>query len=302
MPQPRGLNFADGASRTALKVQANFSYNRHLTTRNLTAYNPMTHLQTAIQAAHAAGDVLRKKFTQARATTSKGFRDIVTDADVAAQDACLSVITTYFPTHHILAEEGRHDLDLNASTPTWIIDPLDGTSNYARQVPLFAVCVALAQNGQLQVGVVYDPLREELFYAERGAGAFGQVAGGAAERLQVSAVSDLGEAAVAMGFPRDPATRTLANQLDARMGAACQGLRGLGSAGLHLAYVAAGRLEACYHLALQPWDIAAGALLITEAGGSLTMLNGAAWHLGEGRVLASNGQLHSSLVQALAWE
>lgn len=260
----------------------------------------MTPLQTALHASHAAGEVLRQKFTQTRATTSKGFRDIVTDADVAAQEACLKIITAQFPAHAILAEEGRHDFDLNSATPTWIIDPLDGTSNYARQVPLFAVCVALAQGGQLQVGVVYDPLRDELFYAERGTGAFGQMAGGPAERLQVSAVNDLGEAAVAMGFPRDPATRVLANQLDARMGAACQGLRGLGSAGLHLAYVAAGRVEACYHLALQPWDIAAGALLITEAGGQLSNLAGDPWHLNEGRILASNSRLHTALVETLA--
>lgn len=261
----------------------------------------MTLLQTAIQAAHTAGEVLREKFTHTRATTSKGFRDIVTDADVAAQEACLHVIKAQFPSHLILAEEGRHDLDLHSDTLTWIIDPLDGTSNYARQLPLFAVCVALAQSGQLQVGVVYDPLREELFYAEKGAGAFVQTASGPAERLQVSTMSELAEASVAMGFPRDPDMRTRANQLDARMGAACQGLRGFGSAGLHLAYVAAGRLEACYHLTLQPWDIAAGALLVTEAGGQISALDGAVWGLGEGRVLASNGLLHSALVETLAW-
>lgn len=262
----------------------------------------MTLLSTAIQAAQIAGEVLREKFTHARATTSKGFRDIVTDADVAAQEACVRLITTQFPSHHVLAEEGRHDLDLNSATPTWIIDPLDGTSNYARQLPLFAVCVALAQSGQLQVGVVYDPLREELFYTERGAGAFVQTAGGVAERLQVSGLSELAEASVAMGFPRDPDMRTRANQLDARMGAACQSLRGFGSAGLHLAYVAAGRLEACYHLTLQPWDIAAGALLVIEAGGQVSALDGAVWRLGEGRVLASNGLLHANLVETLTWK
>src|SRR3972149_10765159 len=129
-------------------------------------------LQTAIRAAATAGNIPRRKLPQAREVQSKGWRDIVTDADFAANNAITRVLAARFPRHAIFSEEGRHDVDLSAPTPTWVIDPLDGTTNYAHQFPSFAVSIALVERGETRMGVVHDPLRRDTFYAEVGRGAF----------------------------------------------------------------------------------------------------------------------------------
>ncbi len=256
-------------------------------------------LQTALHAAVTAGNILRRKFKEPREIHSKGWRDIVTDADFAAQQAILRILTRQFPRHAILSEEGRHDVDLNSATPTWVIDPLDGTTNYSRQFPAWCVSIALTRAGEAQLGVIHDPLARETYYAEKRHGAFVRAGGGRARRLRVSAVTDLGEALVGVDWARDPAVRDSVVAALARVAAECRTVRAIGSAALGLAYLACGRLDGYYHLSLQPWDVAAGALLVTEAGGRITSQAGGAWRLGEPRVVASNNALHGALVEAL---
>lgn len=257
-------------------------------------------LTTAIEAAQAAGDVLRRKFSQTREVQSKGLRDIVTDADFAAQRVILDVIATRFPDHAILSEEGRHDIDLEAPGLTWIIDPLDGTTNYSRRFPCFSVSIGLAARGELLAGVVYDPLRRETFFAEKGQGAFVRGEREPPLPLQVSQICDLADAIIGVDWPRDPAAREKVVKAAGRVGAAGRTLRSLGTAALALAQLAAGGLDAYYHLTLFPWDVAAGALLIQEAGGQLSTPAGAHWRLDGLGVVASNGHLHAALLEALA--
>lgn len=264
------------------------------------ASNP-SPLNVALAAAQRAGDVLRRALTRTRQVQSKGFRDMVTDADLAAQDVIVRELTTAFPGYSVLSEENPRVVDWADPTPTWVIDPLDGTSNFVRQIPIFGVSIGLVAAGEVHLGVIHDPLRGESFFAERGGGAFRRSGRGRAKRVQVSVLDDLADAAIGMGWPRDPALRQRVNDATARVGAACQTLRATGSAALGFAYVACGRFDGLYHLALQPWDVAAGALLVVEAGGRLTLPNGGEWRLGEGQVVASNGVLHSALVETLAW-
>ncbi len=256
-------------------------------------------LETAIEAAIAAGDVLRDKWPQARVVTYKGRRDIVTDADLAAQAVISALIGERFPDHAVLAEEGRHDADLRGPRPLWIVDPLDGTTNYARRYPGFSVAIGVAQAGQMLVGVTHDPLRHETFYAERGQGAFVQPVGLAPRPLRVSATTELDQAVVGLDWARDPEVRARVMQALGRVGVAGRTVRALGSAALGLAYVAAGWQDAYFHLSVQPWDVAAGWLLITEAGGQVTQPGGGAWDLGAAGLAASNGALHAAFIEAL---
>jgi len=258
-----------------------------------------TPLQTALEAATAAGDLLRRTFTHTREVKSKGWRDIVTDADFAAQHAITDLIAACFPSHAILSEEGRHDTDLTAPVPTWVIDPLDGTTNYARQFPSFSVSIALVHLSEIQLGVIHDPLRRETFFAEKGWGAFVQDED-EPRPLRVSEVTDMGEALIGLDWARDPALRQRVVGALGRVSAECRTVRAVGSAALGLAYLAAGRLDGYYHLALQPWDVAAGALIVQEAGGQISAPDGSAWHLGLGQVVASNRLLHAALLRTLA--
>lgn len=261
-----------------------------------------TPLRAALEAATAAGDVLRRKFPQAREVQSKGWRDIVTDADFAAQHAITDLLVARFPDYGLLSEEGQHDANLAAPLPTWVIDPLDGTTNYARQFPSFSVAIALAHHDELHLGVIHDPLRRETFFAERGRGAFvrREAEPDAPLPLRVSEVADIGDALVGVDWARDPAARQRVVDALERVAAECRTVRSVGSAALGLAYLAAGRLDGYYHLALKLWDVAAGALIVTEAGGKLSAPDATAWRLGMEQLVASNGVLHAALLRALA--
>ncbi len=260
----------------------------------------MSLLQTALDAAHAAGEVLLARWPEARAVTVKGLRDIVTDADVAAQQAIGDLIAARFPGHAVLAEEGLHAADLHAAGPVWIVDPLDGTTNYARRFPGFCVAVAVAEAGQVVAAVTHDPLRPMTFYAERGQGAFVQRPGQPPQPLRVSDTDDLAEALVGLDWAREPATRARVLETLGRVAPACRTVRAGGSTALGLAYVAAGWLDAYYNLSPQPWDVAAGWLLVTEAGGQVTTPGGGAYGLGAGGLAASNGVLHTAVMAELA--
>ena len=257
-------------------------------------------LHSALTAARAAGEILRDKFLHPHEIQFKGWRDIVTDADFAAQKTALDILARDFPAYAVLSEEGRHDIDLAAPVPTWVIDPLDGTVNYSRQFPVFSVAIGLVHHGEIQLGVIHDPLQNETFFAEKGRGAFLQRGADEPQSMQVSNINDMGEAIVGVDWSRDPGVRRKVIEALHRVGAEARTIRAIGSAALGLAYTAAGRLDGYYHLALQPWDVAAGAVIITEAGGQVSKPDGRAWALGNPQLVASNGVLHAALVKTLA--
>jgi fructose-1,6-bisphosphatase/inositol monophosphatase family enzyme len=258
-------------------------------------------LDTALEAAHVAGALLRRKFRQTRDIRYKGPRDIVTDADEAAQAAIRDLIAARFPRHAFLGEEGRHTLDLLAAGPTWVVDPLDGTSNYARQFPFFCVSIGLSVDGRPQAGVIYDPIRNETYWAVRGQGAFIQRGHGRPGPMRASAITDMSEALIGVDWSRDAQLRAQVIAGAARVGELCRTIRATGSAALGLAYIAAGWLDGYVNLALAPWDVAAGSLIIEEAGGLITTATGTPWSLGEPAVAASNGSLHNAFIEALGF-
>jgi len=252
----------------------------------------MNLLDTAIEAARAAGQEIVKRLPQERDVRSKGFRDLVTDADLAAQEALVSIIHSRFPGHGILSEEGLQP-GRDAET-TWVLDPLDGTTNYAHHYPCFSVSIGVVRGDEPVAGVVYDPLNEHVFCAERGAGA---AMNGA--RLRVSQTDQLIHSLVSLDFAREPHLR--AEQMAAMTNCSkhIHTFRSLGSAALSLCYVGAGWLDAYFHWTLCPWDVAAGSLILLEAGGAITDVTGAPWHYAMPRCLATNGVLHAAFVEAL---
>lgn len=250
-------------------------------------------LEIAIQAARAAGHILVERLPARREVRLKGLRDIVTDADLAAEEAVVQTIRAHFPDHALLTEEGGES---DGGAPyVWVVDPLDGTTNYSRRFPTFSVSIGLLHQGQLTAGVVYDPLREHLFAVERGRGA--SLNG---EPLRVSQVDLVGDAVVSLDWSRSQANR---REIVARLGRiapACGTVRGMGSAALGLCYVAAGWTDAYFNVGMKPWDMAAGLLLIQEAGGRVTDIEGRPWQPWIENVLVSNGQLHQTLLDLMA--
>lgn len=204
-----------------------------------------------------------------------------------------STLLGAFPTHTILAEEGgvRGGTD---SRYRWIVDPLDGTTNYAHGFPFFCVSIGLEVDGRLVLGVVYAPSLDELFVAEAGRGASVDN-----RPIQVSAIGELDQALLATGFPYDRAEFSRALRSFEVMSRQSQAVRRAGSAALDLCYVAAGRLDGYWEHSVRPWDVAAGALIVLEAGGAVSATDGAPFNVDAGQVLASNGSLHAPMVAAL---
>ncbi len=252
-------------------------------------------LQTAIQAAQEAGRILVERLPDERQVRVKGLRDIVTDADLAAEQAIVQAIRARYPDHALLTEEGGESA--GQAPYVWVVDPLDGTTNYSRRMPIFSVSIGLLHQGQLALGVVYDPLREHLFAAQRGRGATLN-----GELLRVSSMDQVGSAVVALDWAHSHADRRDILARLGRIAPACGTLRGLGSAALGLCYVAAGWIEAYFHVGIKPWDIAAGLLLIQEAGGRVTDLEGVPWQPWGQRLLVSNGRVHDALLELMAGE
>jgi len=249
----------------------------------------------AIHAALEAGTFLRRSFdTPREISTKEGIHDVVTECDKSAEEMILSSLSKRFPSHGFLAEEsGKKN---SSAEIVWVIDPLDGTANFARGVPVFSISIAAAKEKNILSGVVYQPITQELFVAEKGKGAYLN-----GKPLYVSKKSRLKEAMVATGFPHDvegnPGHCIEAFAKVAHLGAA---LRRLGSAAIDLAYVAAGRFDAFFEVVLQPWDIAAGKLLVEEAGGRVTRYDGSLHPLfSKETLLATNGLLHQELIDAL---
>ena len=248
-------------------------------------------IDAVIEVARLAGDVLRQGFRTAQAIEEKGrASDLVTDTDRAAERAIRTFLSGRFPTHALWGEEEGRSGSPSAEW-TWIFDPLDGTTSFAHGLPFFSTCIALLRQGEVVAGVVYEPLRDELFAAERGAGATLN-----GERLRVTETADLSRALLATGFPyriAENPNKTL--EVFAAVVPHARGIRRMGSAGLDLAYVAAGRMDGYWETLLQPWDCAAGALLVREAGGRTTDFSGAPHDIHGLETLATNGGIHEVL-------
>lgn len=249
-------------------------------------------LAVAAEAARRAGAIQRERYRTEFSVRHKGALDLVTEVDLACEGAIRETLARLAPGTAVLGEEQG----LTGSGPDrWIVDPLDGTTNYAHGFPVFCVSIAWEVGGRPTAGVVYDPLRDELFAAEEGKGATCN-----GTPLRVSDEASLGRALLATGFPYDRGTNPR-NNLDAfaRLTLATQGVRRAGAAALDLAYVAAGRLDGFWELGLKPWDVAAGILLVTEAGGAVTGTDGGTFTPYDRDVAATNGPLHRPLLAAL---
>jgi myo-inositol-1(or 4)-monophosphatase len=240
-----------------------------------------------------AGRYLKNNLGRRVEASYKGAVDLVTPFDLGAQEIVVGRLSGAFPSHGFLAEEGL--ARPGTSDCRWIIDPLDGTTNFAHGLPIFSVSAALECAGRLTLGLVYDPMRDELFRAEAGRGA---TLNGVPVR--VSAVSELGRSLLATGFPYDVRS-SIVNNLDhwGRFIVRAQAIRRCGSAALDLCYVACGRFDGFWELKLKPWDVAAGALMVGEAGGRISDFEGGPFTLDAPGVVATNGRIHEPIIEVL---
>ena len=251
------------------------------------------YLATAIEAALAAGRIHRQYFRQNPEVQKKGPIDLVTGADVAAEREFRALIAARFPDHSVLGEEGASGAPAVSQTRCrWIVDPLDGTTNFAHGLALFCVSIGFEVDGTIELGVVYDPIADELFTAERGGGA--RLNG---QPIHVSNRATLLDGLLCTGFPysiRERPQRQV--EVFAAFLGRARAVRRLGSAALDLCYVAAGRFDAFWELQLHPWDMAAGALIVSEAGGRVTNYFNQPIDLFGGQIVVSNGWLHEDML------
>lgn len=255
--------------------------------------NRQIYLDAAVEAALIAGAFQRYRFASQLAIDMKGDKNLVTEVDRESERLIVACLKAKFPEHNIVAEEGEYPQ--GHSPFRWIIDPLDGTTNYAHGFPWFCVSIALEGAGELLAGVVYNPLQEELFTATKGGGAYLN-----GHRLQVSSRAPLRDTLLATGFPYDCATDPANNFADfIAFQKAARGIRRAGAAALDLAGVASGRLDGFWELKLKAWDVAAGVLLVREAGGTVSTFDGSTYDIFNDRIVASNGLIHKEMVAML---
>ena len=263
--------------------------------RRCTAPHLADLLTGAAEAALAAGAILKELYGKPHRVTHKGAIDLVTEADVAAEQAIIGHLRPAFPDTGFLAEESSRLPAAMPAAPTWIIDPLDGTTNFAHHFPWFATSIGYSEGGAIRAGVIYQPLLDELFVAAQGAGAWLN-----GEPIRVSAAATLSQALLATGFPYN-----IREKVGEVMGALTailpetQGVRRAGAAALDLAYVACGRLDGFWEINLKPWDTAAGVVLIEEAGGRVSDFTGGAHSPLASEIVASNGLVHDTLIGLL---
>lgn len=259
----------------------------------------------AINTASKAGEWIMSKLGDFNNLQLKSsVHDLVTEVDKGAEKMIRNLIQTHFPHHEILGEEGvepgpdasRKALEqVSHAEYLWIVDPLDGTTNFVHGFPFFSVSIALAHKGEVIVGVVYNPVHNELYVAEKGKGAYLK-----GKRMQVSSELTLDQSLIATGLSADRSHAMPVNMQGIQaMGPKVRNIRLAGSAALHMAYVAAGRLSGFWEIGLNSWDMAAGAILITESGGKVTDTLGNPYNLNVRHVLASNGHIHDELVREL---
>lgn len=255
-----------------------------------------TILKVAGQAALASGKIIKELYGKPHQIRHKGAIDLVTEADVASEKAILEIISTAFPDHTILAEESKSNYSNAPQGPTWIIDPLDGTTNFAHSFPFFGVSIGYSKGIEPLAGVIFCPIQNELFCSIKGKGAWLN-----GEQVSVTPEKELQKSLIGTGFPYDvhgtleQVTRAMHKVLPQ-----VQDLRRAGAAALDLAYVACGRLDGFWEMNLKPWDTAAGALLVTEAGGQLSTFSGKPFSPFFPEIIASNSHIHKQLVELLS--
>ena len=247
---------------------------------------------TAQRAAKSAGSTIRRMSNQQSVVDFKQTRDMVTNVDRAAEQIIIDIIQAKFPQHSILAEE-RGEIHQPDSDFEWIIDPLDGTTNFVHRFPAYCVSVGVAYRGEMVVGAIYDPLRDELFCAKKGSGAFLN-----GRAIHVSDTNELGKSLLATGFPYiNDELFELNMRIWVNLYGQTQGLRRAGSAALDLANVACGRLDGFWEFSLKQWDMAAGTLLIQEAGGVVTGICGKPFNIGTvPHIIAGNDEIHEAML------
>ena len=249
--------------------------------------------RVALNAVKEGGAVLIQHFGKVKSIDYKGEINLVTEVDLQSEQKIVSIIKDKYPDHSILAEETG---DSGGSSPfKWIIDPLDGTTNYAHSYPCLCVSLAIEYEGEVIYGAVYDPMREEVFTAEKGNGAYvnGKI-------IKVSSTQELNHSLLCTGFPYDVRDDIESNILNFRnFLMKSQAVRRDGSAALDLCYVAAGRFDGFWEQKLFPWDVAAGSLLITEAGGKLSNFKGEKFNIYDTEIVASNGIIHHQIIETL---
>jgi len=252
-------------------------------------------LNFVIQTARDAGRILAERLGRALEVSNKGDIDLVTESDLASEKLIIDRIKSHYPRHAILAEESGDAASMETSSEwKWIIDPLDGTTNYAHGYPCFCVSIGVERAGRIELGVVYDPLRDEVFAAERGEGATLNE-----RRIRVSRVEELNRALLCTGFPYDVRERPHFARHFSNFTMQAQAVRRDGSAALDLAYVAAGRFDGFWEDGLSPWDVAAGSLLVEEASGRVSNFRGLPLDIYSPQVLVSNGAVHDAMISVL---
>ena len=251
--------------------------------------------RTAIKAAKEAAKIILHYYSEnVNAISKTNTCDLVTKADIESENKIISIIKNKFPNHSILTEESGEEI--HKSDYCWVIDPLDGTNNFYHKFPMFCVSIALYKKGKPLIGVVFDPLKKEFFYAEKNEGAYLND-----KKINVSSVRSLNKALLVLGFyyERGLLMRKSLGQMKKFFYENVHGIRRTGSAALDLCYTACGRFDGYWELTLNPWDYAAGSLILTEAGGRITDVQGKRYHLKMENVAASNGKIHKHMIKIL---
>lgn len=264
----------------------------------------LSYLDVAVDIAREAGKMIKSKLDTDFVTEEKSSSfDVVTEIDKASEKLIRDRLREAFPDHKFLGEEEsfQHETSLADRLAAaaeddfvWIVDPIDGTSNFVQRIPGFTVSIALACKGELTVGVIYDPCRDDMYYAEKSKGAFLN-----GKPIRVAETDGLSRSVVSTGFPSDPQMREAVFDSLREIGSQSRTVRALGSAACHLAYVAAGKLHAFWEYGLNAWDIAAGVLLIQEAGGTVSDAQGNPYSLATKHIVGSNKGIHESLIAVL---
>ena len=256
----------------------------------------MNYFDTAVKAAREAGQVLIDNLGKVKEIEFKAKNDLVTEIDLLSEHLIVDIIKSDFPDHSVLAEEGGQMEDV--SDYRWLIDPLDGTMNYAHAYSFFSISIALEHNGEVILGVVYNPLRDEMFSAETGKGSYLN-----GDPIKPSNTDELSNSLLGTGFLHEDESLVEKNLVHfSNFIWNAQGVRRDGSAALDLCYVANGRFDGFWELGLHVWDMAAGAFIVKEAGGLVTNINGGEFTPYKGEIVASNGLIHSQMVELLCKE
>ena len=250
------------------------------------------YLELAKESALEAGKIITENFGERIEIGHKGKYDLVTKMDMRSEKYIVDSINERFPDHDIVTEET--DLEKTGSEYVWYIDPISGTTNYAHSLPVFSVSVGLTYQGEVIVGAANDPLREELFYASKGNGAYLND-----EKLHVSDVDKLKDAVLGTSFPYDEDERKVNLKYFNKLMPNVQGLRRSGSVAVDLPHVACGRMDGFWAIHLKPWDLAAGKLIVQEAGGKVTKLDGDEHNVKDSYIIATNGKIHDEMIEVL---